>query len=75
MTVNQAIKKYKLTTVDETTAALKRRELNVDEILYMSVTKNRVAYVVRDILGVWLYTNEKSLSGSFKGTKRTKLSD
>lgn len=76
MTLNQAIKKYKLNSVDSATASQKCRELNVDQILYMNVTPHRVVFVVKDILGTWLYTDEKKRnSHASKGIKRIKLSD
>lgn len=74
MTIEQAIKKHKLSAVDSVTAAMKCKELNVDEVLYMNVSSNKVAYIVKDVLGTWLYTDEKGLySRSFKGVKRTQL--
>ena len=74
MTVDQAIKKYKLSSPDAATAAAKCREFNVDEVLYMNVSSNKVAYIVKDVLGIWLYTDEKSLyTRTFKGVKRTQL--
>ena len=76
MTLNQAIKKYKLTTVDATIASQKCRELNVDQILYMHATPQRVVFVVKDVLGTWLYTDEKKRNSyGSKGVKRIKLSD
>ena len=74
MTVAQAVKKYKLETVDPATAALKCKELNVEKILYMNVSSNKIAYVIEDVLGTWLYTDERSIyTRSFKGMKRTQL--
>ncbi|MBQ4232704.1 MAG: hypothetical protein K5656_00300 [Lachnospiraceae bacterium] len=75
MTVDQAVKKHKLTAPDPATAAAKCKELNVDQVLYMNVSSNKVAYIVKDVLGIWLYTDEKSLyTRTFKGVKRTQLS-
>ena len=40
MTVQQAIKKYKLEPLRVSAAKVKAKELNVDEVLYMNVQKN-----------------------------------
>ena len=48
MTVQQAIKKYKLEPLSVSVAKVKAKELNVDEVLYMNVQKNKYAYIVRD---------------------------
>ena len=62
MTVAQAIKKYKLEPVSEYTAKVKAHELNVEEVLYMNVQKNKYAYIIRDgKRGTMLYKDEKSL--------------
>ena len=75
MTIQQAIKRYNLSPVDDATSALKRRELNVDNILYMNITSKKVSYIVEDIQGIWLYTDEKSgLFGSSRQSKKIKLS-
>ena len=41
MTVEQAIKKYKLQPVSVSVAKVKAKELNVEEVLYMNVQKNK----------------------------------
>ena len=48
MTVEQAIKKYKLQPVSVSVAKVKAKELNVEEVLYMNVQKNKYAYIVKD---------------------------
>jgi len=70
MTVEQAIKKYKLEPVNVYTAKVKAQELNVDEVLYMNVQKNKYAYIVRDGRGLMLYKDEKSIyTKMYKGLK------
>ena len=54
MTIQQAIKKYKLEPLSVSAAKVKAKELNVDEVLYMNVQKNKYAYIVRDSRGVML---------------------
>ena len=61
MTIQQAIKKYKLEPLSVSAAKVKAKELNVDEVLYMNVQKNKYAYIVRDSRGVMLYTDERNL--------------
>ena len=75
MTVAQAIKKYKLEPLNEYTAKVKAKELNVEEVLYMNVQKNKYAYIVRDgARGTMLYTDEKSIyTKLFKGLKMIPL--
>ncbi len=75
MTVDQAVKKFKLEPLNVYTAKAKAKELNVDEVLYMNVQKNKYAYIVRDgSRGIMLYQDEKSFySQSFKGLKMTPL--
>lgn len=75
MTVAQAIKKYKLEPANAYTAQAKAKELNVDEVLYMNIQKNKYAYIVRDgARGHVLYQDEKSLSTKlYKGLKMTPL--
>ncbi len=75
MTVDQAVKKYKLEPLNVYTAKAKAKELNVDEVLYMNVQKNKYAYVVRDgSRGLMLYQDEKSLyTQAFKGLQMTPL--
>jgi DUF2075 family protein len=75
MTVDQAIKKYKLEPVNPYTAKIKAEELNVEEVLYMNVQKNKYAYIIRDgARGIYLYKDEKSLyTKLYKGIKMIKL--
>ncbi len=62
MTVAQAVKKYKLEPVSEYTAKVKAIELNVEEVLYMNVQKNKYAYIIKDgKRGYMLYKDEKSM--------------
>ena len=76
MTLNQAIKKYKLISVDAATTAKRCKEFNVDQILYMHIAPHRVIFVVEDVLGTWLYTDEINRNNQrSKGIKRIKLSD
>ena len=57
MTVEQAIKKYKLQPVSVSVAKVKAKELNVEEVLYMNVQKNKYAYIVKDgARGIMLYS-------------------
>ncbi len=75
MTVDQAIKKYKLEPLNIYTAKAKAKELNVDEVLYMNVQKNKYAYIVKDgSRGIMLYQDEKNMyTKTFKGLKMTPL--
>ena len=75
MTVEQAVKKYKLEPLNVYTAKAKAKELNVDEVLYMNVQKNNYAYIVKDgSRGYMLYTDEKSLyTKMYKGLKMEPL--
>ncbi len=75
MTVEQAIKKYKLEPVNVYTAKVKAKELNVDEVLYMNVSKNKYAYIIRDgSRGTMLYKDEKSMyTKMYKGLKMIPL--
>ncbi|MDO5155888.1 MAG: hypothetical protein Q4D51_07970 [Eubacteriales bacterium] len=75
MTVAQAVKKYKLEPLSPFTSKAKAKELNVDEVLYMNVQKNKYAYIVRDgARGLILYTDELSIyTKKYKGTKMTSL--
>lgn len=75
MTVAQAVKKYKLEPVSEYTAKVKANELNVDEVLYMNVQKNKYAYIIRDgKRGIMLYKDEKSIyTKMYKGLKMIPL--
>ena len=61
MTVEQAIKKYKLEPLNSYTAEVKAKELNVEQVLYMNVQKNKYAYIVKDgARGYVLYQDEMS---------------
>ena len=61
MTVDQAVKKFKLEPLNVYTAKAKAKELNVEEVLYMNVQKNKYAYIVKDgARGYVLYQDEKS---------------
>ena len=73
MTVDQAVKKFKLEPLNVYTA--KAKELNVEEVLYMNVQKNKYAYIVKDgARGYVLYQDEKSIySKMYKGLKMTPL--
>ena len=75
MTVDQAVKKYKLEPLNVNTAKAKAKELNVEEVLYMNVQKNKYAYIVKDgPRGHMLYTDEKSLyTKMYKGLKMEPL--
>jgi len=75
MTVEQAVKKYKMEPLNVYTAKAKAKELNVDEVLYMNVQKNKYAYIVKDgSRGHMLYTDEKSLyTKMYKGLKMEPL--
>ena len=74
MTVQQAIKKYKLEPLSVSVAKVKAKELNVDEVLYMNVQKNKYAYIVRDSRGIMLYSDERNLyTKLYKGLKITPL--
>ena len=75
MTVEQAIKKYKLEPVNMYTAKVKAEELNVEEVLYMNIQKNKYAYIIRDgARGTYLYKDEKSLyTKLYNGIKMIKL--
>ena len=75
MTVEQAIKKYKLQPVSVSVAKVKAKELNVEEVLYMNVQKNKYAYIVKDgERGIMLYSDERSLyTKLYKGLKMTPL--
>lgn len=75
MTVEQAIKKYKLEPLTVSVAKAKAKELNVEEVLYMNVQKNKYAYIVRDgARGTMLYSDERNLyTKLYKGLKVTPL--
>lgn len=75
MTVAQAVKKYKLEPLNVYTAKAKAKELNVDEVLYMNVQKNKYAYIVKDgKRGYVLYQDEISFyTKMYKGLKMTPL--
>ena len=75
MTVEQAVKKYKMEPVNVYTAKIKAEELNVDEVLYMNVQKNKYAYIIRDgSRSLFLYKDEKSIyTKLYKGIKMIPL--
>lgn len=75
MTVEQAIKKYKLEPLTVSVAKAKAKELNVEEVLYMNVQKNKYAYIVKDgARGIMLYSDERNLyTKLYKGLKVTPL--
>ena len=75
MTVEQAIKKYKMEPLNVYTAKVKAQELNVQEVLYMNVQKNKYAYIIRDgARGTMLYKDEKSMyTKMYKGLKMIPL--
>ncbi len=75
MTVEQAIKKYKLEPLNSYTAEVKAKELNVEQVLYMNVQKNKYAYIVKDgARGYVLYQDEISFyTRMYKGLKMTPL--
>ena len=75
MTVDQAVKKFKLEPLNVYTAKAKAKELNVEEVLYMNVQKNKYAYIVKDgARGYVLYQDEKRIySKMYKGLKMTPL--
>ena len=75
MTVDQAVKKFKLEPLNVYTAKAKAKELNVEEVLYMNVQKNKYAYIVKDgARGYVLYQDEKSIySKMYKGLMMTPL--
>ena len=75
MTVEQAVKKYKLEPLHVYTAKAKAKELNVEEVLYMNVQKNKYAYIVKDgARGYVLYQDEMSFyTKMYKGLKMTPL--
>lgn len=76
MTIQQAIKKYKLEPLSVSAAKVKAKELNVDEVLYMNVQENKYAYIVRDSRGVMLYTDKRNLyTKLYKGLKVTYLQE
>lgn len=75
MTVSQAVKKYKLEPLNVYTAKAKAKELNVDEVLYMNVTKTKYAYIIKDgSRGYVLYQDEMNLyTRMYKGLRMTPL--
>ena len=75
MTVEQAVKKFKLEPLNVYTAKAKAKELNVDEVLYMNVSKNKYSYIVKDgSRGYVLYQDEISFyTKMYKGLKMTPL--
>ena len=75
MTVEQAVKKFKLEPLNVYTAKAKAKELNVEEVLYMNVQKNKYAYVIKDgARGYFLYHDEISFFNKmYRGLKMTPL--
>ena len=75
MTVDQAVKKFKLEPLNVYTAKAKAKELNVEEVLYMNVQINKYPYIVKyGARGYFLYHDEKSIySKMYKGLKMTPL--
>ena len=75
MTVEQAVKKYKMEPLNVYTAKVKAKELNFEEVLYANVQKNKYAYIVRDgARGTFLYKDEKSIyTKLFKGLQMIPL--
>lgn len=75
MTVQQAIKKFKLEPLNIVAAKAKAKELNVDEVLYMNVQKNKYAYIIKDgARGYVLYQDEINFyTKMYKGLKMTQL--
>lgn len=74
MTIEKAIKKYKLEPCNEQIAKTKAFELNVDNVLYMNVQKNKYAYIVINGPKTYLYSDERSLyTKLWKGLKIEEL--
>lgn len=76
MTIEKAIKKFKMEPTNTYTNKIKANELNVDEVLYMNVQKNKYAYIVKVGPITYLYHDEKSMyTKLYKGLKIEKLDD
>jgi len=76
MTLEKAIKKYKLEPCSETLAKQKAFELNVDNVLYLNVQRNKYAYVVQNGSKKFLYHDEKSIyTKMYKGLSIEELED
>jgi hypothetical protein len=76
MTLEKAIKKYKLERCSETLAKQKSFELNVDDVLYMNVQKNKYAYIVKNGPKLYLYHDEKSIyTKMYKGLTMEEITD
>ena len=74
MTIEKAIKKYKLEPCSEPMSKAKSFELNVDKVLYMNVQKNKYAYIVVNGPKTYLYSDERSLyTKLWKGLKIEEL--
>lgn len=75
MTIQQAVKKYKLEPLNLYTAKAKAKELNVDDVLYMNVSKTKYAYIIKDgARGYVLYQDEMNFyTRMYKGLKMTPL--
>ena len=69
------VRNYDSGSLNVYTAKAKAKELNVEEVLYMNVQKNKYAYIVKDgARGYVLYQDEKSIySKMYKGLKMTPL--
>lgn len=75
MTIQQAVKKFKLKTPNPDVAVQKAKELNVEEVLYFIETDNQFVYLIRDgSRGYFLYHDKRSLyTKHYKGLKMDKL--
>ena len=70
MTVEKAIKHYKLDPCSEYISKEKAFELNVNKVLYMNVQKNKYAYIVQNGPKKYLYHDERSIyTKLWKGLK------
>lgn len=75
MTIDKAVKKYKLEPINNYINAQKAKELNVDEVLYMNIQKNKYAYIIRNGSKYYLYKDEKSIyTKMYKGLTVEELS-
>lgn len=75
MTIDKAVKKYKLEPVNAYINSQKAKELNVDEVLYMNIQKNKYAYIIRNGSKYYLYKDEKSIyTKMYKGLTVEELS-
>lgn len=70
MTVDEAIKKYKLQAIDPSLGKERAKLLNVDQVLYINENKNKYAFLIKDGSALMIYTDERSLyTREFKGMK------